>query len=147
MSTLRWNPSRDMASLRNEMNRLSADNVNGPRPLWDLGGGQEVYLDVYEEGNNLVVKASVPAVQPEDLDVQVQNDVLTISGETKRDEERKDQDYFLRERRYGRFSRSLELPRAVDAEKADAVFANGVLTLTLPQAEETRGKQIQIKTK
>lgn len=147
MSTLtRWNPARDMAALRDEMDRVFADSVLGPPPLWDLSG-EEVHLDVYEEGNNLVVKASVPAVKPEELNVQIENDILTISGETKRDEEHKEQDYYLRERRYGRFSRSLELPRAVNAEQADAVFANGVLTLTLPKADEARGKLIKIKTK
>jgi HSP20 family protein len=147
MSTLtRWNPARDMAALRDEMDRVFADSVLGPPPLWNLSG-EEVHLDVYEEGNNLVVKASVPAVKPEELNVQIENDILTISGETKRDEEHKEQDYYLRERRYGRFSRSLELPRAVNAEQADAVFANGVLTLTLPKADEARGKQIKIKTK
>lgn len=147
MSTLtRWNPARDMAALRNEMDCVFADSVLGPPPLWNLSG-EEVHLDVYEEGNNLVVKASVPAVKPEELNVQIENDILTISGETKRDEEHKEQDYYLRERRYGRFSRSLELPRAVNAEQADAVFANGVLTLTLPKADEARGKLIKIKTK
>ncbi|HEX9076693.1 MAG TPA: Hsp20/alpha crystallin family protein [Anaerolineae bacterium] len=147
MSTLtRWNPARDMAALRNEMDCVFADSVLGPPPLWNLSG-EEVHLDVYEEGNNLVVNASVPAVKPEELNVQIENDILTISGETKRDEEHKEQDYYLRERRYGRFSRSLELPRAVNAEQADAVFANGVLTLTLPKADEARGKQIKIKTK
>ncbi len=147
MSTLnRGNPSRQMAALRNEIDRLFADSALGPRAPWDWEG-EEVHLDVYEDGTNLVVKASVPAVKPEDLHVQVVNDLLTISGEMQKDEERQDHDYYLRERRYGRFSRSLELPRAVNAEQADAEFANGVLTLTLPKADEPRGKQIQIKTK
>ncbi len=146
MSTLtRRNPARDMVALRDEMDRVFADSIYGPPPLWNLSG-EEVRLDLYEDGNNLVVKASVPAVKPEELNVQVENDILTISGETKKDEEHKEQDYYLRERRYGRFSRSLDLPRAVNAEQADAVFANGTLTIVLPKADKARGKQIKIKT-
>ncbi len=141
----RGNPSRQMAALHHEIDRLFADSALAPRAPWDWEG-EGVHLDVYEEGANLVVKASVPAVKPEDLNVKVVNDLLTISGEMQKDEERQDHDYYLRERRYGRFSRSLELPRAVNAEQADAEFANGVLTLMLPKAEEPRGKQIQIKT-
>jgi HSP20 family protein len=148
MSTVtRWDSSREMVSLRDAMDRLFADSVIGSSPLTDFYGGEEVRLDVYEDGNNLVVKASVPAVKPEELRVRVQNDVLTISGEAKKDEVRNERDYHLRERRYGRFSRSLELPRTVNAEKANAVFANGVLTLTLPKAEESRGRHIPITKK
>ena len=147
MPTLpRPNPSRDITSLRNEMDRLSADNVIGPRAPWDWEG-EQVHLDVYEEGVNLVVKASVLAVKPEDMKVDLQNDVLTISGEVNKDEERSDHDYYVRERRYGSFSRSLELPRAVNADKADAVFENGVLTITLPKADKARGNQIPIRAK
>jgi HSP20 family protein len=147
MPTLpRPNPSRDITSLRNEMDRLSADNVIGPRAPWDWEG-EEVHLDVYEEGTNLMVKASVPAVTPEDMKVDLQNDVLTISGEVNKDEEHSDHDYYVRERRYGSFSRSLELPRAVNADKADAVFENGVLTITLPKADKARGNQIPIRAK
>ena len=147
MPTLpRPNPSRDISSLRNEMDRLSADNVIGPRAPWDWEG-EEVHLDVYEEGANLVVKASVPAVKPEDMKVDLQNDVLTISGEVNKDEERSDHDYYVRERRHGSFARSLELPRAVNADKAEAVFENGVLTITLPKADKASGNQIPIRAK
>lgn len=149
MSTLnRRNPSRDLVSLHDAMDRLFEDTVIHSRAFWDYAeGGASIPLDLYEEGNNLVVKASVPGVKPEELNIQVEYDVLTILGEMKKDEEHKDQDYYLREHHYGRFSRSLELPRSVDANKAEAVFANGVLTITLPKADESRGKRIQVKTK
>ncbi len=146
MSILNRMPTPDFNPLRDELHRVSADSHVGPRAPWDWEG-EGVRLDLYEEGANLVVKASVPAVKPEDMKVELQNDVLTISGETKKDEERSDHDYYVRERRYGSFARSLELPRAVNADKADAVFENGVLTITLPKADKARGSQIQIRTK
>lgn len=149
MPTLpRPNPSRDLISLRDSMDRMVEKNNVRSKAFWDYTvDGDGVPLDLYEDKDNLVVKATVPGVKPEDMQVNVENDVLTISGETKKDEERSDHDYYVRERRYGSFSRSLELPRAVNADQADAVFADGVLTLTLPKADEARGKQIQIKTK
>ncbi len=144
MSILSRMPTPDFGSLRDELDRVSADSHVGPRAPWDWEG-EEVHLDVYEEGANLVVKASVPAVKPEDMKVDLQNDVLTISGEVNKDEERSDHDYYVRERRYGSFARSLELAPSVNADKADAVFANGVLTITLPKADKARGNQIQIR--
>ncbi len=146
MSILSRMPTPDFGSLRDELGRVSADTHVGPRAPWDWEG-EEVHLDVYEEGANLVVKASVPAAEPEDMKVDLQNDVLTISGEVNKDEERSDHDYYVRERRHGSFARSLELPRAVNADKAEAVFENGVLTITLPKADKARGNQIQIRAK
>ncbi len=147
MSVLNHRPSPDLDSLRDEWDRVSAESCVGPRDIRDLGAGDQVRLDVYEDGNNLVVRSTVPPVKPEDLNVLVQNDVLTISGTTEKDAASQDRDYYLHERRYGRFSRSLELPRAVNAENAGAVFANGILTLTLPKTEKARDSQIRIRTK
>ena len=81
------------------------------------------------------------------MNVEIQDNRLTISGETKQEMERKEENYHLREHRYGRFERTVALPCAVRADKAEAIFENGVLTLTMPMAEETRSKRMQIKVK
>jgi HSP20 family protein len=94
-----------------------------------------------------VVKMWLPGVKPEDIQVSVTNGVLTIRGEVKEEKEEKEKTYHLRERRYGSFSRSVSLPNDVSADKADADFENGVLTLTLPKAEEAKAKTITVKAK
>jgi HSP20 family protein len=132
------------------MDRLFEESFFLPRSWkapWTAEMGA-IPLDVYEEGDNLMVKASVPGVKPNELNVQIEGDVLTISGETKQEKERKEKAYHLREHRYGRFTRSVTLPCPVMVDKAEAVFEDGMLTLTVPKAaEEARGKKIPIKTK
>lgn len=103
-------------------------------------------LDIYEEGNNIVLKASIPGLKPEDIKVEVRGDVLRISGEAKKEEEKKERNYYLREHRYTRFERSVTLPSDVLADKAEAVFENGVLTLTLPKSDIASTRAIPIKT-
>jgi HSP20 family protein len=116
-------------------------------------------MDIYEEGPNLMVKASVPGLKPEEIKIEVKGDVLHIYGETKKEEEKKERSlstgaagrqeplhYHLKEHRFARYERSLVLPCEVSAEKAHAVFDNGMLTLTLPKTETTKTKQIPIKT-
>jgi HSP20 family protein len=97
--------------------------------------------------DEVVVKATVPGVKPDDLHITITGDVLTIRGEVKQEEEVKEEAYHIRERRYGTFSRSLPLPVPVLTDKAKAEFENGILTLTLPKAEEVRPKTIEVKAK
>lgn len=114
MSLMRWDPFREMAALRDAIDRFFEANL--PQSPWAREGPLTagfVPLDLYEEGDNLIVKASVPGVRPEDLNVRVRDDALTISGELKQETERKESDYHLRERRYGRFERTVALPSAV----------------------------------
>jgi HSP20 family protein len=94
-----------------------------------------------------VVKAAVPGVKPEEVDVSIIGDILTIKGEHKEEKEVKEDNYFRKERRYGTFSRSVQIPVPVKTDKAEAVFDNGVLTLTLPKAEAVKPKQIKVKPK
>ncbi|MBI3942076.1 MAG: Hsp20/alpha crystallin family protein [Chloroflexi bacterium] len=145
MSLTRWNPFRDMISLRDAMNMLMEDSFIQPRSMGNWGMGN-VPLDIYEQDGNLVVKASIPGVKPEDLNIQVQNDILTISGEMRHEDEKHEQNYQLQEHRFGRFERTVRLGCPVQADKAEAKFENGVLTLTLPEAEEARPKRIQVQT-
>ncbi len=145
MSLIRWDPFREMISLREAIDRLFEESFVRPRGWLEAERVMSVPLDIYEEGDDLIVKATVPGVRPEDLNVQIQNNVLTISGETKEERERKEASYHLREHRYGRFERSVTLPYSVQVDKAEATFEHGVLRLRLPKAEEVRGRRIEVK--
>lgn len=144
---VRWEPFRDLVTLREAMDRLFEESF-WPRAGWLTPFGTETLaVDMYETDNAIVVKAAVPGVKPEELDISVSGDVLTIKGETKAEEEVKDERYMRRECRYGSFSRSLSLPVPVVADKAEAEFENGILKLTLPKAEEVKPKSIKVKAK
>ncbi|NPA92076.1 MAG: Hsp20/alpha crystallin family protein [Chloroflexi bacterium] len=145
---VRWDPFREMISLREAMDRLLDEAFTRPLSL-NAGEGLALVpqIDMYQTNDEVVVKATIPGVKPEDLHITVSGDVLTIRGEIKEEEEVKDATYLIRERRYGTFSRSVPLPVPVVADKAKAEFENGVLTLTLPKAEEVRPKTIEVKAK
>jgi HSP20 family protein len=145
---VRWEPFRDMVSLRDAMDRLFAESFVQPRSEWVVPVRAETLaVDVYETDDAIVVKSAIPGVKPEDLDVSVTGDTLTIKGETKVEEEVKKEHYIRRERRYGSYCRSLPIPAPVVADQAEAEFENGILTLTLPKAEETKPKVIKVKSK
>ena len=129
--------------LRQVMDRLLEDAVVMPRG----GDGQSMggpALNVYEEGDQLTVEAQLPGLRPEDLDINVEQGVLTISGQTTTDEERKERNYLVREHRTGRFSRSLRLPATYDSEGCTANFEHGVLRLAFPKSEAAKPRRIQI---
>lgn len=147
MTLMRWDPFKEMMTLRQAMDRLFEDSfVRMPR-LWPDSLGGDVLIDMYQTPNEVVVKAALPGVRPEEVDISVTGDVLTIKGEHKEEKEVKERDYLLREHRYGAFSRSISIPIPVKSDKAEAVFENGILTLTLPKAEEVKPKQIKVKAK
>jgi len=150
MSLTRWNPFRDMIALSNAVDQLF-DETWGRVPVTQrspyLGMGRMLAIDLYETDKDVIVKTAVPGVRPEDVDIKITADVLTIQGEEKEEQDVKKENYHLRERRYGRFSRSVALPVPVQADKAEAVFENGLLTLTLPKVEEVRPKTIKVKAK
>jgi HSP20 family protein len=101
-------------------------------------------VDIYEHDGNIVLKAELPGIDPKDVDVRVENNVLTLRGERKLESEIKRDDYHRVERAYGKFSRSFTLPNVVDTEKIKADFKDGVLQVSLPQREEAKPKQISI---
>lgn len=147
MSNLaRWEPFRDLVSLREAMDRLFEESVVRPSRL-TLARTESLAMDMYETDDALVVKAAIPGVDAEDLDITITGDTLNVRGETKVEEESEEGNYIRRELRYGAFSRSVTLPLLVVADEADAEFENGILTLTLPKAEEIKPKSIAIKTK
>jgi HSP20 family protein len=104
-------------------------------------------VDMYQTEDTVIVKATMPGLDPKDLDIQVTGDILTIRGEVKAEEVEEGAKYHLREHRYQSFSRSLTLPTAVVADKANAEMKNGILTLTMPKAEESKPKVISVKAK
>jgi len=145
---MRWEPFRDLVSLREAMDRLFEESFVRPweGPLRPRGM-EALAVDMYETDDSIVVKATIPGVKPEDLDISVTGDTLTVRGEIRREEEVKEENYLRRERYYGSFCRSLPLLTQVVADDAEAVFEDGVLTLTLPKAEEVRPKTIKVRTK
>jgi len=142
-----WDPFREMSSMREAMDRLMDDGYTRPlgAALWDVSPVPT--MDLYQTEDSVVVKMGLPGVKPEDIQISVANGVLTIRGEVKEEKAENEKTYHLRERRYGSFSRSISLPSNVSADKSDAEFENGILTLTLPKAEEAKAKTIIVKAK
>ncbi len=142
MSMSRWEPFKEMMTLRQAMDRLFEDSfVRTPRG-YD-GGSSYLPLDVYTTKDAVVIRASVPGVKPDDVEVTVEGGTVTIRGETKVPQE--EGTFLLQEQRYGAFARSIDLALPVQADKAEAKFENGVLTLTIPKAEEIKPKVIRVK--
>jgi HSP20 family protein len=144
MAIERWDPFREMVSLRDAMGSLLQESVVRPGAAWGAGGPASLPLDVHETENEFVVKGSLPGIKPEEVHITVHGDTVTIRGETKADEEKKGQTWHLRERRHGMFQRSVSLATPIDSDKAQAKFEHGVLTLTLPKSEKARPKQIKV---
>ncbi len=148
MNLVRWEPFRELMSLRQAMDRLLEESFVRPSRAFGLFGEEaQPPIDVYQTPNEVVVKASLPGVKPEDVETTITGDTLTIKGETRATEEVKREDYLYHEHRYGGFSRSVSLPHALQSEKAEATFENGILTITIPRAEEAKPKTIEIKAK
>jgi HSP20 family protein len=144
----RWEPFRDLVSLREAMDRLFADSFVRPsgRMLAPMEGAA-LAVDMYETNDDVVVKTALPGIDPDDVDISITGNTLTIQGETKAEEAVERENYVYRERRFGAYARSLTLPVGVKADEAEAAYENGVLTLRLPKVEEAKPKAIQVKVK
>jgi HSP20 family protein len=146
MTLQRWEPFKEAISLRNAMNRLFEDSFVRPSTYWAEADNEgDLALDIYQTNKDVVVKASLAGFKPEEVDISITGDVLTIKGEHKEEKEEKDKDYVLKERRYGSVSRMITLPVEVNSDKAEARFEDGVLTLNIPKSEQAKPKQIKIK--
>lgn len=143
---IRWEPAREMMTLREAMDHLFDDAFTRPLRLGNSNWSVPA-VDMYQTDNEIVVKAAIPGVKTDEVQINVTGEVLTIKGEVKERDEAKEKAYHLREQRWGMFERAIALPTDVIADKAKAEFENGVLTITLPKAEEVRPKSISIKTK
>jgi HSP20 family protein len=144
MAIERWDPFREAVSLRDAMNTLFQESFIRPGNMPAQGGHAPLPLDVSETEDAYVVKASLPGVNPDDVHITVHGDTLTISGESKAEEEKKGEHWHLRERRFGSFQRSVSLATPVNSDQAQAGYENGVLTLTLPKSEAAKPRQIKI---
>jgi len=144
VSLVRYQPFNE---LRRAMDRLFDERFFTPYRLFAFDRSETNPIDVYQTENEMVVKATVPGVKPEDVDVSIADNILTIKGETKAEEKIEHEDYLYQEHRYGTFRRSVALPRGLKTEKAKASFENGVLTLTISKGEESKPKQIKVKAK
>jgi HSP20 family protein len=141
----RWEPFREFATLQDRMNRLFRESY-GPE-------GREESLtttsfappvDVYEDEHNVTLKIEVPGIDEKDIDVRIENNVLTVHGERKFEKEEKEENYRRVESQYGSFTRTFTLPTTVDAEKVQADYDKGVLKVTLPKKAEAKPKQIKV---
>jgi HSP20 family protein len=140
----RWDPFRGMSVLQDQVNRIFEDSLFRGRLDDSALTSWAPAVDIYEDGNQVVIKADLPEINEKDLDLRVENNTLTIRGERKF-EKKVDEDNYLRvERAYGSFSRSFSLPNTVNADAVKAEYKNGVLTVTLPKREESKPKQIKV---
>jgi HSP20 family protein len=145
-STSRFAP---LGEIRSEMNRLFESFVREPfGALADSFGSQAWWptLDIAESDQDITVRAEVPGVDPKEIDLTVTGDRLTIAGEKKETIEKKDRDVYHRESRYGRFSRTVQLPATVDPQEVSADYADGILTVTLKKTPGAVAKKIPVKT-
>lgn len=143
----RYDPLGEMVSLRSAMDRLFEDSFVSPMTWRTIGSNGDSIappLDVHETADELVVTAALPGMKAEDVEITMTGQTLTLRGEFKADEQVSKDQYLYRERRYGTFNRTLQLPVRVQGEKADATFTDGILTLRIPKAEEVKPRQIRI---
>ena len=138
----RWEPFRDLMTLREAMDRLFEDSFVRPGPRWSEEGTCTLPVDAYTTADDVVIIAAVPGVDPNDIEVTIDGDTLTIRGEFKGPLE--NVDYVVRERSCGKFSRTLRLNVPVEAGKAGATFDKGVMTLTIPKSEEVKPRTIKV---
>jgi HSP20 family protein len=144
MNTIdRWDPFRNLSTLQEQVNRLFETSYRGRGDNSALTTWAPA-VDIYETENELVLKADLPDVDEKDLDIQIENNMLTIRGERKFDHEVKEDDYLRIERTYGAFSRSFSLPNTVNAEAIKAEYKNGVLRVELPKRAESKPRQVKV---
>jgi HSP20 family protein len=141
----RWDPFREMMVLRNPVDRVVDSELALAPESWK-SFNWSVALDVVESEDEYLVKASVPGINPEELEITFEDNRLTIKGEVKEESEVNEARYHLRERRFGSFSRSIKMPSGIDSDKIEANYEKGVLELHLPKVEEVKPKKIAIKT-
>lgn len=140
----RWDPFAELRDLQREMDRLF-DSFFGRARTEIAETGWSPLVDLYETKDNLVVKAELPGVKPEEVEVSIVGDTLTLKGERKEEKEAREEGYYHRELTYGAFHRSLTLPQTVDPGKVKATFKNGILEIVLPKKEEAKPKAIKVE--
>jgi HSP20 family protein len=147
MTIVRWEPFRDLNSLQSEMNRLFNTVFDQPTSGGGNSGAMRRWMpamDLVETGEHFVLRADLPGLSEEDVKIELEDNTLTVSGERKAEHESRDEGFYRVERAYGSFSRSLTLPRGVNAEAVEAHFDRGVLEVRIPKPEERKPRRIEI---
>ncbi len=140
----RWNPYRDLSTLQNRMSRLFEEQYGAGREESLTTGAFVPAVDVYEDEHSIQLKLEVPGIDEKDLDIKVENNVLSVSGERKLEKEEKEENFHRVERRYGSFSRSFTLPSTVSTDDIKADYDHGVLKIRLSKRAEAKPKQIKV---
>ncbi|HUA48787.1 MAG TPA: Hsp20/alpha crystallin family protein [Solirubrobacteraceae bacterium] len=134
----RWDPFSELGELRSRFDRLFDEWLDGHERAWTPA------IDVVREDDHLVLRADLPGIKPEEVKIEVEDDILTVSGEHRESKEEKDENYVRRERRYGSFSRSMALPEGVDAKRITATTHDGVIELTIPLPKEAKKEPVKV---
>ncbi len=149
MALVRWDPLRDIDSLQGEMNRLFSTFFDTPTARGGNGSAAArrwiPAMDLIEAGEHFVLKADLPGMSEQDVNIELEDNVLTVSGERRDEHEHKGQGWHRVERTFGRFSRSLSLPEGVDADAVTASFDRGVLSIRVPKPEERKPRRVEIQ--
>jgi len=143
MQLVRWDPFQQLVAMSNRLNRTINDPYT-PRTE-DSFGAWAPPVDIFEKDDHLVIRAEIPGVRKEDMDVGIENGVLTLHGERKQETEVKEETAYRMERVYGTFTRSFTLPTTVDSARVRATYKDGVLEVTVPKAESAKPKRVEIK--
>jgi len=143
----RWDPLKEMVTLREAMDRLFAESFVRPGSAFPVMGMEGPDVDMYQTKDDIVVKAALPGLKPDEIEISVTGEILTLKGELKDEEKIEEGNYLRKERHFGQFVRELSLPTLVNSDKAKAEFEHGVLTLRLPKAEAVKPKSITIKSR
>ena len=141
----RWDPFREFNTVQDRLNRLFRDSYGEGREEALTTSTFAPLVDVYEDEHNITLKIEVPGIDEKDIDVQIENNTLTVHGERKFEKEEKEENYRRVERQYGSFTRSFTLPNTVDAEQVQAHYDKGVLKIQLAKKAEAKPKQIKVK--
>ena len=144
MTLVRWDPLSELETFSDRLNRMLSDNPTRARQS-DTYGAWVPPVDIVHKAENLVIRAELPGLRLEDIDVRIENGVLTLQGERKREESFNENDAYRLERNYGAFIRSFTLPTTVDASKIAATYRDGVLEVVVPKSETAKPKKVAIK--
>ena len=146
MELIRWNPMNNMFSLRQRMNHFFDDVFRpiAPNDSWLSEWNWQPTVDIYDNDENIVIKAELPGIDKKDIDIDVQNGVLTLKGERNVDNEVKEDKFYRRERMFGRFERVFRLPADVDPSQINAGYKDGVLSIDIPKPQGQKAKQIAV---
>lgn len=146
MTMMKYDPFRELRGLQDEMNRLFNLGVSRSGNGEDIvRGAWSPSVDIFENQDKIVLEAELAGMKPEDVDISIENNIISLKGERKFEKNEESENYHRVERSYGSFVRSFTLPRTVVSDEAEASFNNGVLTVTLPKREETKARKIEIK--